>query len=93
MGTSHVSVVALERHELISDKPFDDVLAAVHSGLGRPSLGEFEEQLARLTGWDTFKTAVADQAGSSGLLVFFLSSTSDQLSIGTLTRLGSAPSA
>jgi uncharacterized protein (DUF302 family) len=70
MSDSHVSVVALERHELVSDKPFDDVLAAVHSGLGRPNFGEFEEHLAHLTDWDTFKTAVADQAGSSGLLVF-----------------------
>jgi uncharacterized protein (DUF302 family) len=64
------STVALERHELISDKPFDEVLAAVHAGLGEVDFAAFQRRLALLGDWNAFQAAVAEQAGSSGLLVF-----------------------
>ncbi len=70
MVTAQTATIALERHEFISDKDFDEVLAALHAGLGRPDFGAFNRQLARLDDWESFKRAVAKQAGSSGLLIF-----------------------
>jgi uncharacterized protein (DUF302 family) len=70
MSSDHTSTVALERHEVISDKPFDDVLAAVRSGLGRVDFGAFQRRLASINDWKAFQAAVAEQAGTSGLMVF-----------------------
>ncbi|MEI9954058.1 MAG: hypothetical protein WDO74_35050 [Pseudomonadota bacterium] len=70
MISEQTATIALERHELISAKDFDEVLAAVHAGLGRPDFGAFNRQLSALDDWQAFKHAVAKQAGSSGLLIF-----------------------
>jgi len=70
MVVEQTSTVALHRHEVISDRSFDDVLAAVHGGLGTPDFGALERRLEAIDDWIAYQAVVADQAGSSGLMVF-----------------------
>lgn len=65
-----ISSVAVERHDLISARPFDDVLATVCSGLGRPDFPALVARLETVEDWDTYRAAVDTEAGSSGLMVF-----------------------
>jgi hypothetical protein len=39
--------VDIERFSVTSSKPFDQVLAAIDSGIGHPNMAEFESPLAR----------------------------------------------
>jgi uncharacterized protein (DUF302 family) len=70
MVVEQTSTVALHRHEVISDRSFDDVLAAVHAGLGTPDFGALERRLDEIDDWTAYQAVVADQAGPSGLMVF-----------------------
>jgi len=65
-------VVPVERVTLVSTRGFDDVVAAIYSGLGRP--GNFAALVQRWAAADsaeTFDAAVAAAAGSAGLIEFF----------------------
>jgi len=76
-----VSVVALERHEFITARPFHEVLSTVRAGLGRPDFAALARRLASLTDWDEFQREVAAEAGSSGLMIFM------ELDLGSVTTL------
>jgi uncharacterized protein (DUF302 family) len=64
------TTVAVERHELVSRRPFDDVLAAVDAGLGHPDFAALTAGLAETNDWDRYRELVAAEAGTSGLMVF-----------------------
>jgi uncharacterized protein (DUF302 family) len=68
--TAPVRTVPVERHEFLSAKPFDEVLAAVRAGLGHPDFAALEPRLASETDWDSYQATVAAETGTSGLMVF-----------------------
>jgi uncharacterized protein (DUF302 family) len=66
-----VRQVPVERVTLVSTRPFESVVAAIYSGLGRPD--DFRALLKR---WETadsaesFDALVAESAGTAGLIEF-----------------------
>jgi hypothetical protein len=66
-----VRVVPVERVTLVSTRGFDDVVAAIYSGLGRPDdFAALVQRWATADGADAFDAAVAEAAGSAGLIEF-----------------------
>jgi hypothetical protein len=66
-----VRVVPVERVTLVSTRPFEGVVAAIYSGLGRPD--DFPALLARWATADSaesFDALVAEAAGAAGLIEF-----------------------
>jgi hypothetical protein len=75
-----VRVVPVERVTLVSRRGFDDVVAAIYSGLGRPDdFAALVQRWATADGAEAFDAAVAEAAGSAGLIEF--------LSVGSEFRL------
>jgi hypothetical protein len=75
-----VRVVPVERVTLVSRRGFDDVVAAIYSGLGRPDdFAALVQRWATADGAEAFDAAVAEAAGSAGLIGF--------LSVGSEFRL------
>jgi uncharacterized protein (DUF302 family) len=72
--------IALRRHEFRTSTPFDDVLAAVRSGLGRPDFAALTAELAEVEDWDRYRRMVGEQSGSSGLMIFL------ELDLGDVVR-------
>lgn len=70
LTTFTMITVPVERIEFISQKSFQQVLDGVHGGLGHPQFEQFVRHIAQLNDWEEFMTAVAAEAGSSGLMVF-----------------------
>ena len=66
-----VRVVPMERVTLVSKRAFDDVVATIYTGLGRPDdFAALVQRLAAADGAEAFDAAVADAAGSAGLIEF-----------------------
>jgi hypothetical protein len=64
-------VVPVERVTLVSNRTFDDVLAAIYSGIGRPD--DFAALLKRWVAADSaesYDALVAESAGTSGIIEF-----------------------
>lgn len=63
--------VPVRRVTVTSDRPFDDVVAALYAGLGRvPDIGALERQWNAAADRDEFDAVVGPVAGSSGLIEF-----------------------
>ena len=64
-------VVPVERVTFVSTRGFDDVVAAIYSGLGRPdNFAALVQRWAAADSAETFDAAVAEAAGSAGLIEF-----------------------
>lgn len=71
MSVESEKVVELRRFSVTTDRPFDDVVAAVYAGLGRvPDFGESVRSWYTASSRDEFDAMVEPLAGSSGLLEF-----------------------
>jgi hypothetical protein len=69
--SERVRVVPVERVTLVSGRRFDDVVAAIYSGLGRPDdFAALVRRWATTDGAEAFDAAVAEAAGSAGLIEF-----------------------
>jgi hypothetical protein len=65
------TTVPVQRVTVRSDRPFDDVVAAVYAGLGRvEDFGALVRQWSAATNRDQFDALIEPVAGSSGLLEF-----------------------
>jgi hypothetical protein len=62
--------VNLERVRLVSNKSFDDVLAGIYTGIGRPNIAELTAALAQAPTFEDFTRLVKDAVGGSDLLEF-----------------------
>jgi uncharacterized protein (DUF302 family) len=66
-----VRVIPVERVTLVSTRGFDDVVAAIYSGLGRPDdFAALVQRWATADDAEAFDAAVAEAAGSAGLIEF-----------------------
>jgi uncharacterized protein (DUF302 family) len=69
--SEQVQVVPVERVTLVSTGGFDDVVAAIYAGLGRPDdFAALVQRWASADGAEAFDAAVAEAAGSAGLIEF-----------------------
>jgi hypothetical protein len=62
--------IIVQRWSIISQKPFDTVVAAVEGAIGRPNLAVFGARMIAATTYEEMKTIVGDSAGEVGLMEF-----------------------
>jgi uncharacterized protein (DUF302 family) len=69
--SERVRVVPVERVTLVSARSFEEVVAAIYSGLGRPDdFAALVQCWATADGAEAFDAAAAESAGSAGLIEF-----------------------
>ena len=69
-GAHRTWSVSVDRHEFLSPRTFDEVVAGVRAGLGTPDFAELRAKLDALADWTEFSDAIDSAAGTSGLIVF-----------------------
>jgi uncharacterized protein (DUF302 family) len=71
MAETAETTVPIRRVTVTTERPFDDVVAAVYAGLGRvPDFRRFVEEWSAASDAEQFDATVAAVTGSSGLLEF-----------------------
>src|SRR6201987_150050 len=62
--------IKIERFILTSSKPFDQVVQAVHAGVGHPDMAEFGRSTHEARSFAELKSAVEKGLGKTGLMLF-----------------------
>jgi uncharacterized protein (DUF302 family) len=62
--------IEIERFSLISSKPYDDVVAGVHAGIGHPDMAEFQRSTHEARSFAELKSAVEKGLSKAGLMLF-----------------------
>jgi len=62
--------IAVERYCLESSKSFDDVLAGLEKGIGRPKMAVLQPQLNEAPTFAEYRRLIEDAVGSAGLMEF-----------------------
>jgi hypothetical protein len=70
MTSEQVLTLAVRRHVIVGDRPFQDVMDAIYAGISRPDIEGLFRQLAVATSFDQFSSLVAQAQGSAGLMRF-----------------------
>ena len=70
MASGRVLDVAVRRHVLTSERPFQVVLDGIYTGISQPDIGTLFATLAASTSYEEFSALVRHAQGSAGLLRF-----------------------
>ena len=70
MASEQVLDVALRRHTLTSDRPFQAVLNGIYAGISQPDIGALFTKLAAAGSYEEFSSLVRHAQGSAGLIRF-----------------------
>jgi Domain of unknown function DUF302 len=70
MASEQVLTLAVRRHVIVGDRPFQDVMDAIYAGISRPDIDGLFRQLAASTSYEQFSALVAQAQGSAGLMRF-----------------------
>jgi hypothetical protein len=70
MASEQVLEVAVRRHVLSSERPFDSVLDGIFRGISQPDIGALFSKLAASTSYDQASSLVRQAQGSIGLMRF-----------------------
>jgi uncharacterized protein (DUF302 family) len=62
--------INVQRWSVISQKPFDAVVATVEGAIGRPDMAVFNARMIAATTYEEMKTVVRDSVGDIGLMEF-----------------------
>ena len=65
-----ISKFTIERFSIVSNKPFDHVVAEFDTKVGHPFMGEFHKNIAAAQTEDELKVVVESATGPSGLMEF-----------------------
>jgi hypothetical protein len=70
VASGRVLDVAVRRHVLTSERPFQVVLDGIYTGISQPDIGTLFAKLAASTSYEEFSALVRQAQGSAGLLRF-----------------------
>jgi uncharacterized protein (DUF302 family) len=62
--------IEIERFSLTSSKPFDQVVEALHAGIGHPDMAEFGRSTRQAQSFADLKSAVEKGLSKAGLMLF-----------------------
>jgi uncharacterized protein (DUF302 family) len=62
--------IEIERFSLASSKPFDQVVEALHAGIGHPDMAEFGRSTRQAQSFADLKSAVEKGLSKAGLMLF-----------------------
>jgi hypothetical protein len=71
MASERVLDVVMRRHVLDSDRPFDQVLAGIFSGISQPDIARLFGELEASGTYQQFSSLVEQAQGSAGLMRFW----------------------
>jgi hypothetical protein len=71
MASEHVLEVVVRRHVLASDRPFDQVLAGIFTGISQPDIAQLFSKLETSGTYQQFSSLVEQAQGSVGLMRFW----------------------
>ena len=70
MASGQVLDIAVRRHVLTSERPFQVVLDGIYDGISQPDIGALFAELAVCTSYEEFSELVRQAKGSAGLIRF-----------------------
>ena len=70
MASQRVLDIAVRRHVLISERPFQVVLDGIYGGISQPDIAALFAKLAASTSYEEFSELVRQAQGSAGLMRF-----------------------
>ena len=70
MASEQVLDIAVRRHVLTSERPFQVVLDGIYGGISQPDIGALFGKLAASTSYEEFSALVRQAQGSAGLMRF-----------------------
>jgi uncharacterized protein (DUF302 family) len=70
MTSEQVLTLAVRRYVIAGDRPFQDVMDAIHTGISRPDIEGLFRQLAASTSYEQFSALVSQAQGPAGLMRF-----------------------
>jgi uncharacterized protein (DUF302 family) len=62
--------INIQRWSIISQKPFDTVIATVEGAIGRPNMAAFGARMSAATTYEEINAIVRDAVGETGLMEF-----------------------
>jgi len=62
--------IEIERFSLSSSKPFDEVLAGLHAGIGHPNMAEFGRSTHEARSFAELRSAIEKGLSKAGLMLF-----------------------
>ena len=62
--------IEIERFSLSSSKPFDEVLAGVHAGIGHPNMAQFGRSTHEARSFAELRSAIEKGLSKAGLMLF-----------------------
>jgi len=65
-----IKTIEIERFSLTTSKPFDEVVAGVHAGIGHPDMTEFAKSTHEACSFPELKSAIEKGLGKTGLMLF-----------------------
>jgi len=65
-----IAKVEVERFNLISSRPFDEILAAIKAAIGHPDIVAFAKRTAAAPTFTEFESIVREGLGKTGLMLF-----------------------
>jgi len=71
MASEHALDVVMRRHVLASDRPFDEVLAGIFSGISQPDIAQLFSKLETSGTYQQFSSLVEQAQGRAGLMRFW----------------------
>ena len=71
MASEHVLDVVVRRYVLASDRPFDQVLERIFSGISQPDIAQLFSKLETSSTYQQFSSLVEQAQGSAGLMRFW----------------------
>ena len=72
MATEQVTEIAVQRHSIESDRPFESVMDGIFDGISRPDIRSLFSDLEASTSYEQFSALVRQAQGSAGLMQFWL---------------------
>jgi uncharacterized protein (DUF302 family) len=70
MTSEQVLTLAVRRHVIVGDRPFQDVMDAIYTGISRPDIQDLFGHLEASMSYQQFSSLAARAQGSAGLIRF-----------------------
>jgi hypothetical protein len=72
VATEQVIEIAVQRHSIESERPFESVMDGIFDGISRPDIRSLFSDLEASTSYEQFSSLVRQAQGSAGLMQFWL---------------------
>jgi uncharacterized protein (DUF302 family) len=65
-----MKLITVERFNIVSSKPFEDVTRGLYKGIGRPDMGALQKEMASAATFEEYERVIHAAVGASDLMEF-----------------------